>query len=79
VRLPVTPPVTQHAVLDALEAKYPRLRANIRDHVSQRRRALVRFFACKEGLSDELPDAPLPDTVVNGQEPFLVSGAAAGG
>ena len=72
-------PVTQRAVLDALEARYPMLRGTIRDQVTQRRRAFVRFFACEEDLSHELPDAPLPDAVATGAEPFLVVGAMAGG
>ena len=79
VRLEVTGPVTQRAVLDALEACYPMLRGTIRDQVTQRRRPFVRFFACQEDLSHEPPDAPLPDAVANGVEPFLVLGAMAGG
>ena len=70
---------TQRAVLDALEARYPMLRGTIRDHVTQQRRAFVRFFACEEDLSHEPPDAPLPDAVAMGAEPFLVVGAMAGG
>jgi hypothetical protein len=70
---------TQRRVLDALEARYPMLRGTIRDHVTGRRRAFVRFFACEQDLSHELPDAPLPDPVVRGAEPFLVVGAMAGG
>jgi sulfur-carrier protein len=70
---------TQRSVLDALEARYPMLRGTIRDHVTQRRRPFLRFFACKQDLSDEPPDAPLPDTVASGAEPFLVVGAIAGG
>ena len=72
-------PLTRAAVLDALEARYPMLRGTIRDHVTQRRRPFVRFFACEEDLSHELPDAPLPDAVATGAEPFLVVGAMAGG
>jgi sulfur-carrier protein len=72
-------PVTQRAVLDALEARYPMLRGTIRDQVTQRRRAFVRFFACEEDLSNELPDTPLPHPVASGAEPFLVVGAMAGG
>ena len=72
-------PVTQRAVLDALEARYPMLRGTIRDQVTQRRRAFVRFFACEEDLSNEPPDTPLPDPVATGAEPFLVVGAMAGG
>jgi molybdopterin synthase sulfur carrier subunit len=71
--------VTQRAVLDALEARYPMLRGTIRDHVTHRRRPYLRFFACEEDLSHELPDAPLPDAVATGGEPFLVVGAMAGG
>jgi hypothetical protein len=71
--------VTQRSVLDALEASYPVLRGTIRDHVTLKRRPFVRFFACQEDLSHELPDAPLPDAVVSGAEPFLVVGAMAGG
>ena len=71
--------VTQRAVLNALEAKYPMLRGTIRDQGTRERRALVRFFACEEDLSHEPPDAPLPDAVVRGTEPFLVVGAMAGG
>ena len=71
--------VTQRAVLNALEAKYPMLRGTIRDHVTQRRRPYLRFFACEEDLSHEPPDAPLPDAVATGGEPFLVVGAMAGG
>ena len=79
VALEVKGPVTQRAVLDALEARYPVLRGTIRDHVTQRRRPLVRFFACKEDLSHESPDTPLPEAVATGAEPFLVIGAIAGG
>ncbi|MEN3340202.1 MAG: sulfur-carrier protein [Acidobacteriota bacterium] len=71
--------VTQRAVLDALEASYPMLRGTIRDHVTHRRRPFVRFFACELDLSHELPDAPLPEAVASGVEPFLVIGAMAGG
>ena len=79
VQIDVEGPVTQRSVLDALEARYPMLRGTIRDHVTQRRRPFVRFFACEEDLSHELPDAPLPDPVATGVEPFLVVGAMAGG
>ena len=79
VQLEVEGPVTQRSVLDALEARYPVLRGTIRDHVTQRRRPFVRFFACEQDLSHELPDTPLPDTVAMGAEPFLVVGAIAGG
>jgi sulfur-carrier protein len=71
--------VTQRSVLDALEARYPMLRGTIRDHVTLQRRAFVRFFACEQDLSHEPPDAPLPDAVAKGTEPFLVVGALAGG
>jgi molybdopterin synthase sulfur carrier subunit len=71
--------VTQRSILDALEACYPMLRGTIRDHVTQRRRAMVRFYACEEDLSNESPDAPLPDAVATGAAPFLVVGAMAGG
>src|SRR6266852_733227 len=72
-------PVTQRSVLDALEARYPMLRGAIRDHDSQQRRPFLRFFACEEDLSHEPPDAPLPDAVASGKEPFIVIGAIAGG
>jgi hypothetical protein len=71
--------VTQRSVLDALEASYPVLRGTIRDHVTLKRRPFVRFFACQEDLSHELPDAPLPNAVASGAEPLLVVGAMAGG
>jgi molybdopterin converting factor small subunit len=70
---------TQRSVLDALEASYPMLRGTIRDQVTYKRRPFVRFFACELDLSHELPDAPLPDAVASGAEPFLVVGAMAGG
>ena len=79
VELEVNGPVTQRSILDALEARYPMLCGTIRDHVTQQRRAFVRFFACEEDLSHESPDAPLPDAVASGAEPFLVIGAIAGG
>ena len=79
VTLHVEGQVTQRSVLDALEARYPRLRGTIRDHVTQQRRAFVRFFACEEDLSHESPDAPLPDAVALGAEPLLIVGAMAGG
>ena len=78
VTLDVEGQVTQRSVLDALEARYPMLRGTIRDHVTQQRRPFVRFFACEEDLSHEPPDAPLPDAVATGAEPFLVVGAMAG-
>lgn len=71
--------VTLRTVLDALERRYPVLRGTIRDHVTQRRRPYVRFFACERDLSHETPDAPLPESVVRGAEPFLIVGAMAGG
>jgi molybdopterin synthase sulfur carrier subunit len=79
VQLQVEGPVTQRSVLDAVEAAFPMLRGTIRDHVTQRRRSFVRFFACAQDLSHEPPDAPLPDAVAAGVEPFLVVGAMAGG
>ena len=79
VQLNVEGPVTQRSVLDALEARYPMLCGTIRDHVTQQRRPFVRFFACEEDLSHDPPDAPLPDAVASGAEPFLLVGAIAGG
>jgi hypothetical protein len=79
VQLEVLGPVTQRSVLDALEARYPVLRGTIRDHVTQKRRAFVRFFACEQDLSHDPPDTPLPDAVVAGNESFVVLGAMAGG
>ena len=79
VQLDVDGPATLRSVLDALEARYPMLRGTIRDHVTQQRRPFVRFFACEQDLSHELPDTPLPDAVATGAEPFLVVGAMAGG
>jgi molybdopterin synthase sulfur carrier subunit len=79
VQLPVEGPVTLGTVLAALEAAYPVLRGAIRDHETLRRRPFVRFFACEEDLSHEPPDAPLPEPVVRGAEPFLIIGALAGG
>jgi sulfur-carrier protein len=75
----VQSPVTQRSILDALEAAYPMLRGAIRDHGTLQRRAFLRFFACQEDLTHEAPDAPLPDAVVSGKEPFLIIGAIAGG
>ncbi len=72
-------PVTQRNILDALEKRYPVLQGTIRDHVTHRRRPLVRFFACEEDVSHDSPDAPLPDAVAMGTEPFLIVGAMAGG
>jgi len=79
VQLEVLGPITQRSVLDALEARYPMLRGTIRDHVTQQRRPFLRFFACEEDLSHEPQDAPLPDAVASGAEPFIVIGAIAGG
>jgi len=79
VTLDVEGQATQRSVLDALEASYPMLCGTIRDHVTRRRRPYLRFFACEEDVSHELPDAPLPDAVATGSEPFLVVGAMAGG
>lgn len=79
VELHVEGPVTQRSVLDALEARYPVLRGTTRDHVTKKRRAFVRFFACGQDLSHEPLDAPLPDAIATGAEPYLVVGAIAGG
>jgi hypothetical protein len=79
VALEVRGQATQRSVLDALEARYPMLRGTVRDHVTQQRRAFVRFFACGQDLSHAPPDAPLPDAVTTGAEPFLIVGAMAGG
>lgn len=79
VALDVKGEVTQRSVLDALEARYPMLRGTIRDHGTLKRRAFVRFFACEQDLSHESPDAPLPEAVATGTEPFLIVGAMAGG
>jgi molybdopterin synthase sulfur carrier subunit len=79
VELHVEGEVTQRSVLDALEERYTVLRGTIRDHVTHERRAFVRFFACERDLSHESPDAPLPDEVASGEEPFLIVGAIAGG
>ena len=79
VMLDVEGLITQRSVLDALEARYPMLRGSIRDHVTQQRRPFLRFYACQEDLSHDPPDAPLPDSVATGKEPFLIIGAIAGG
>jgi sulfur-carrier protein len=79
VTLRVEGPVTQRSVLDAVEASYPMLRGTMRDHATQKRRAFIRFFACGEDLSNDQPDALLPEAVAMGVEPFLVLGAIAGG
>lgn len=79
VQLDVKPPVTQRTILDALEARHPTLRGAIRDQVTQQRRPLVRFFACEEDVSHDSPDAPLPEKIASGAEPFFIIGAIAGG
>ena len=79
VELDVASPVTLGAVLDALEARYPMLRGTIRDHVTLRRRPLLRFFACARDYSHDPADTPLPDAVISGREPFMIIGAIAGG
>jgi molybdopterin synthase sulfur carrier subunit len=79
VQLDVDGQITQRSVLDALEARYPMLRGTIRDQVTQKRRAFVRFFACGEDLSHQAPDAPLPEAVATGTAPFMIIGAIAGG
>ena len=79
VRLDLDGQVTPRAILDALEASYPTLRGTIRDHVTKKRRPMVRFFACEEDVSHESPDAPLPSAVASGSEPFFILGAIAGG
>lgn len=79
IELDVKEPVTQRSVLDALEASYPMLRGAIRDHATKQRRPFLRFYACKRDLSLESPDAPLPEPVIAGDEPFLIIGSIAGG
>ena len=79
ITVEVEPPVTQRAVLDAIEARWPALRGTMRDQGSGKRRSLVRFYACGEDLSHESPDAPLPEAVASGKEPYIVLGAIAGG
>ncbi|MEZ4728775.1 MAG: MoaD/ThiS family protein [Caldilineaceae bacterium] len=79
VTLTIVGPVTQRAVMDALESQYPMLKGTIRDHGTLKRRPFIRFFACEQDLSHESPDAPLPDAVVTGKEPLLIVGAMAGG
>ena len=79
VQLEVTSPITQRAVLDALEAKYPVLRGTIRDHVTKKRRDFLRYYVCEEDWSLESPDTPLPEAITSGKEPFLIIGAIAGG
>jgi hypothetical protein len=77
--LEVAPPITQRAILDALEVRFPMLQGTIRDHRTQLRRPFLRFFACEQDLSNESPDAPVPEAVTTGTEPFLIVGAIAGG
>jgi sulfur-carrier protein len=79
LKIDVQGPVTQRSILDAIENRYPMLRGTIRDHVTKQRRPFLRFFACEEDLSLESPDAPLPDAIVSGAEPFFIIGAIAGG
>ena len=79
IQLAISGPVTIRSVVDAVEASYPMLRGTIRDHLTQQRRPFLRFFACGEDVTHELPDAPLPEAVVSGAEPLLVVGAIAGG
>ncbi|HWF92225.1 MAG TPA: MoaD/ThiS family protein [Terriglobales bacterium] len=79
IELEVKTPVTQRSVLDALESRYPMLRGAIRDHDTLQRRPFLRFFACEEDLSHQSPDAPLPDAIASGKEPFIIIGAIAGG
>ena len=79
ISLEIQGAVTQRSIIDALEAAYPALRGTLRDYATQRRRPFIRFFACMEDLSHELPDAPLPEAVAAGREPFVVVGAVAGG
>lgn len=79
VKLDVVGQITQRSILDSLEARFPMLRGTMRDHTTQQRRPLVRFFACEQDLSHEPPDDPLPDAVVRGAEPFIILGAMAGG
>jgi hypothetical protein len=79
VELQIEGPATERSVLDSLEAAYPMLRGTIRDHPTGRRRPFLRFFACEQDLSHELPDAPLPAAVASGEEPYLIIGAIAGG
>jgi sulfur-carrier protein len=79
VELEIEGQITQRSILDGLEARYPMLRGTIRDHVTQERRPFLRFFACEGDLSHESPDAPVPDEVASGKEPFFIIGAIAGG
>jgi len=79
VSVQVAEPVTPQAIVDALETQFPSLRGTIRDHATRKRRPLVRFFACEQDISHDSPDAPVPDAIVSGKEPFLIIGAMAGG
>jgi len=79
VQLEIEGAITQRSILDALEARYPMLRGTIRDHVTLQRRPFLRFFACSEDFTHESPDAPLPEAVASGREPFFIIGAIAGG
>jgi molybdopterin synthase sulfur carrier subunit len=79
LKIDVQAPVTQRSILDAIEEQYPMLRGTIRDHVTKQRRPFLRFFACEEDLSHESPDAPLPEAIASGAEPFFIIGAIAGG
>ena len=79
LKIDVNAPVTQRSILDAIEKRYPMLRGTIRDHVTKQRRPFLRCFACEEDLSHESPDAPLPDAIASGAEPFFIIGAIAGG
>ena len=79
LKIDINAPVTQRSILDAIEEQYPMLRGTIRDHVTKQRRPFLRFFACEEDLSHESPDAPLPDAIASGAEPFFIIGAIAGG
>ena len=79
IQVDAAQPVTQRTIIDAVEARYPMLRGTIRDHHTQQRRPLVRFFACEEDLSHESPDTPVPKKVASGAEPFIILGAIAGG
>ena len=79
IQLDVTPPITPRSILDAIESRYPMLKGTIRDHVTQQRRAMVRFFACEEDLSHDPPDKVLPEKIATGEEAFYIIGAIAGG
>jgi sulfur-carrier protein len=79
LKIDVQAPITQRSILDAIEEQYPMLRGTIRDHVTKQRRPFLRFFACEEDLSHESPDAPLPEAIASGAEPFFIIGAIAGG